>query len=309
MSSILEDYNDRRSLLTQMNYQEIDTRISGFNEWLEATSETMKIIVDLENKVSIELLLAKSKGKAYPPQASTPEEVVRVGLYIMHECECGEKFFALITKLRIKPPYNTNSIQDICQEALNRYVEPALDFIGRRLEQDFTPEPAPSPFLELSLQYPPEIHQSRIKFISDYPNPARAAFVMMRFGNTPAHEAIENAIQSALEKYGITALRADQKEYHDDLFPNVLTYIYGCHFGIAVFERLEKEEFNPNVALEVGYMRALRKPICLLKDKTLTALQTDLVGKLYREFDPQNPAGTIPNELDSWLRDKDIITA
>ena len=63
------------------------------------------------------------------------------------------------------------------------------------------------------------------------------------------------AIQSTLGTFGIAALRADDKEYHDDLLPNVLTYIYGCRFGIAVFERLEAEDFNPNVSLEVGYMR------------------------------------------------------
>ncbi|MCX5713215.1 MAG: hypothetical protein NT033_00025 [Candidatus Omnitrophica bacterium] len=88
-------------------------------------------------------------------------------------------------------------------------------------------------------------------------------------------------------------LRADDKCYHDDLFPNILTYLWGCSIGIAVFERLEADEFNPNVSLEVGYMRALGKPICLLKDKTLRTLQTDLIGKLYTPFDPQNPEGSI----------------
>jgi hypothetical protein len=97
------------------------------------------------------------------------------------------------------------------------------------------------------------------------------------------------------------------KKYHDDLFGNVLTYLHGCAFGVAVFERLEAEEFNPNVSLEVGYMRALRKSVCLLKDNTLKTLHTDLAGKLYKEFDPQNPTTSIPKELEKWLRDKDIL--
>src|SRR3990172_35156 len=91
-------------------------------------------------------------------------------------------------------------------------------------------------------------------------------------------------------------------------FPNILTYIYGCEFGIAVFERIESDEFNPNVSLEVGYMLALRKPVCLLKDRTLEILQADLVGKIYRVFDPQDPVGTIQDELSQWLRDKEIVT-
>lgn len=58
------------------------------------------------------------------------------------------------------------------------------------------------------------------------------------------------------------------------------------------------------VALEVGYIMALRKPVCLLKDKTLKALPTDLVDKLYRVFDPQDPQGTIPDGISKCLIDR-----
>ena len=153
---------------------------------------------------------------------------------------------------------------------------------------------------------PVEIRESLKQFRADHPDPSRVAFLMMRFGTTKAHKDITAAIRKALDPLGITALRADDKQYHDDLFPNVLTYAYGCGFGIAVFERIETEEFNPNVALEVGYMFALKKPICLIKDKTLKTLQTDLVGKLYRIFDPLDPVGTIPPEISQRLKDKGL---
>jgi nucleoside 2-deoxyribosyltransferase len=74
-----------------------------------------------------------------------------------------------------------------------------------------------------------------------------------------------------------------------------------------VFERLKSDQFNPNVSLEVGYMLALRKPVCLLKDATLTALTTDLVGKLYKAFDPQDPVGSIPEELLKWCKDRHFV--
>jgi hypothetical protein len=64
------------------------------------------------------------------------------------------------------------------------------------------------------------------------------------------------------------------------------------------------ENFNPNVSLEVGYMSTMDKPVCPLKDQTLTTLQADLVGKLYREFDPQDPINTIPPNLYWWLADR-----
>lgn len=156
---------------------------------------------------------------------------------------------------------------------------------------------------------PAEISDSLDKFREDFPDPAKAAFIMMRFGSTTAHEKITEAISKTLDPLGITALRADRRKYHDDLFPNILTYIHGCRFGVAVFERIEADDFNPNVSLEVGYMLGLRKSVCLLKDRTLKTLHTDLVGKLYRQFDPQDPLGTIPNELSKWIADRDLAPA
>lgn len=154
---------------------------------------------------------------------------------------------------------------------------------------------------------PVEITESLRRFQSDNPDPDRSAFIIMRFGSTPAHESIVRGIRKALEKHGIVGLRADDKEYHSDLWSNIRTYMHGCRFAIAVFERLEADEFNPNVALEVGYLNALGKHVCLLKDRTLRLLPTDIVGKLYRTFDNQAAEETIPEQLENWMRDKDII--
>jgi hypothetical protein len=154
---------------------------------------------------------------------------------------------------------------------------------------------------------PPELSESTKRFSSDHPDPNKVAFIMMRFGETSAHKDIVESLRSELAKHGITGLRADDKGYHDDLLSNILTYVYGCGFGIAVFERIEQDEFNPNVALEVGYMMALRKPLLLLKDRTLDNLHADLIGKLYKKFDPQNISKSVGPEVQRWLRDKGII--
>ena len=150
---------------------------------------------------------------------------------------------------------------------------------------------------------PPSISNSLRRFHARYPNPAKLGFIMMRFGRTPAHQRIVDGIRSALQPIGCTALRADDQQYSDDLLSNILTYIYGCGFGIAVFERIEQEDFNPNVSFEVGWMLGLQKQVCLLKDRTLKTLHTDLVGKLYRTFDPQDPVATIKVELERWVAD------
>lgn len=158
----------------------------------------------------------------------------------------------------------------------------------------------------LDLQHPEEIAQSLRVFREEHPDPLSTCFVMMRMGEGKAHNQIADAIRSTLKHRGIKAVRADDKEYHSELYYNVLTYMHGCGFGVAVFERIEQEEFNPNVSLEVGYMLALGKDVCLLKDRTLRTLHADLIGKLYRPFDPQDITETIAQALPGWLRDKGL---
>jgi hypothetical protein len=160
---------------------------------------------------------------------------------------------------------------------------------------------------EIFMRAPAEIHDSLERFQQDHPHPSKVAFIMMQFGKTKAHEAIVAGIRSALKAHGVEAVRADDKDYHDNVFPNIQTYIFGCGFGIAVFERLESDQFNPNVSLEVGYMLALGKPVCLLKDATLKTLATDLVGKLYKAFDTQDPGGSIPDQILKWCMDRRLV--
>jgi hypothetical protein len=156
---------------------------------------------------------------------------------------------------------------------------------------------------------PPEIHRSLKSFQEDYPDPSKTAFIMMPFGTTTAHMRIAEGIRKVLSEHGITALRADDRAFHADLWQNVMTYIYGCGFGIAVFDRIETEMFNPNVAFEVGYMMALGMDVCLLKDKTLKNLQADLMGKLYVEFDTQNPKKDFNSVLLKWLKGRKLVPA
>jgi len=144
------------------------------------------------------------------------------------------------------------------------------------------------------------------QFQSDHPNASEAAFIMMNFGYSETRAELVRTIKSVLWDAGIAVLRADDKQYHDDLFYNILTYIHGCGIGIAVFERTDAQEFNPNVSLEVGYMMALGKPVCFLKDEAWRALNTDLFGKLYIEYSPQYPSISMQRNFRCWLEDKGL---
>ena len=43
--------------------------------------------------------------------------------------------------------------------------------------------------------------------------------------------------------------------------------------------------------------------VCLLKDKKLPKLPSDLISKMYKEYDSDDVEGTLPEQLGLWIRD------
>lgn len=154
---------------------------------------------------------------------------------------------------------------------------------------------------------PASIRASVLRLFQDYPEYHNNCFLIMSFSPTKFHNKIQQILKHTFEKFQINLLRADGRSYSDDLLGNIETYLHGCSFAIAVFERLESEVYNPNVSFEVGYLHGLKKPICLLKERTMHRLHSDLMGKLYVEFDMQDIEGTLPLGLEKWMKDKKII--
>ena len=162
-------------------------------------------------------------------------------------------------------------------------------------------------YQRLAQPHPPEIAISLDRLRQRYPDYGKCGFLIMRFTAAKPYARILQAIDGTARARGLSILRADTHDFHGDLLSNVRTYLHGCSFGIAVFERIESEEPNANVGLEVGYLMALNKPVLLLKDRTLPQLHTDLAGRLYKTFDPHDPEGTIPAQLSKWFEDHGIV--
>lgn len=176
--------------------------------------------------------------------------------------------------------------------------------VGCKTNMEISYLTAPTEYVvERSIPSDLELNVRNLK--NDYPG-KKIAFIIMRFGSGKAYDSIVSSIRLTLEPYGIVALRADDKEYHDDLFSNILTYIYACDFGVAIYENILDNRHNPNVALEVGVMYGLGKKVCLLKQRG-TDMYSDITGKLYKEFDIQDIEETIHRNLDKWLKDKSLI--
>jgi hypothetical protein len=213
---------------------------------------------------------------------------------IVHQVriEIGEVAWAFST------PLNTSNqeLEDYIQQIVEQYVNTTLQTQnkpGKRISEEAVSSP--------------EIASGLEKFRADYPIGRKTAFIIMQFGATKPHAALVECIKKTLAIHKITALRADDKEYMEDLFPNIKTYMHGCDFGVAVFDRITEDDFNPNVSLEVGYMLGMGKNVLLLKDKTLKSLQTDLAGKLYKPFDTTDVDNTMPQQIEKWLADKGLL--
>lgn len=175
------------------------------------------------------------------------------------------------------------------------------------VDSNFADEPAVTPVSTLAQPHPPEIAMSLDRLRTKYPDPKKLGFLVMRFTAAKPFARIVEIIKETAAKFGVVVVRADENEFHADLWGNVRTHLHGCGFGIAVYERIETDEPNANVGLEVGYLMAMNKPVLLLKDKTVQTLQADLAGKLYKEFDPHDPEATVPDQLNKWLENNGII--
>lgn len=141
------------------------------------------------------------------------------------------------------------------------------------------------------------------KFNKDHPDVDKNVFIAMRFRQGKQFQEIHQAIKISLAKYGLRGVRADDRVYplDGDLWSNVCVYMMACKYAVCVFEEIDEREFNPNVPLEYGFMRALNRQVLLLKDSRMPCLPTDMTGKIYRLFDSYNIAETIQQQVGEWV--------
>ncbi len=125
------------------------------------------------------------------------------------------------------------------------------------------------------------------------------AFIIMPF-DKELNVVHENIVR-ILEAYGFKALRADNYNFEENVWDNIKIYLDCCLFGIAIFDKSLKQKYNPNVALEVGYLIASEKKVCLLKDKNLEKMPSDLLARLYQEYDNSDLATSLSCALNKWL--------
>jgi hypothetical protein len=147
------------------------------------------------------------------------------------------------------------------------------------------------------------------RFFDDHTDYRKNVFIMTRFttGNKLLEE-LDTEVRRVLKTNDLNPLRADDKMYLRDrnLWNNVCVYMNCCKYGIAILEDRVANEFNPNVAIEYGYMRALNKPVLLLADTGFRNLRADIIGTLREQFDITDIKGTIDNPINIWLKELNL---
>lgn len=139
------------------------------------------------------------------------------------------------------------------------------------------------------------------EFLNDHPDPDHNVFVMMRFLASDRLDETHEALKDVLARRGFYAVRADDRDYTGELWSNIEVYMTCCHYGIAVFEDIEKRDFNPNVSLELGYMLGRRRRCLILKEQRLPDLPADVVHRLYKPFDMFNITASVSREVTRWV--------
>jgi hypothetical protein len=153
---------------------------------------------------------------------------------------------------------------------------------------------------------PPALIKPLHAFLEEYPF-ERNVFGMTRFpGKTTAGkiDPIAPALKAAkavCEKHGLVFHLASDRSIVDDLWPNVAAHMWGCRYGIAFFEALTAKGLNYNLNIEVGSCLVLGRRLALLKDPSVKAMPTDLVGHIYHDVKLARPS-TVTKSLDGWIK-------
>jgi hypothetical protein len=112
-----------------------------------------------------------------------------------------------------------------------------------------------------------------------------------------------NTVKKAVNEAGYRPLLAADFKLHDNLWDNIECLMLACPRGIAIVEDRFNANLNPNVAMEWGWMRAMKKPVLFLVEKAVPTTQSpaDVMGLIKGQFDWNNPEADIPRLVAEYL--------
>ncbi len=137
----------------------------------------------------------------------------------------------------------------------------------------------------------------------------KSVFVMTKFPSPGVPEqkdrdlqGVIDAVTAAVRVAGFVPRVASDRDFHPQLWDNVELYLLGCHRGVAIVEDRYLTELNPNVVMEWGWMRSMRKPVLFLLEQGFTRLRADLTGLIQAPFDWDDPAPGVSSAVQKFLK-------
>lgn len=115
-------------------------------------------------------------------------------------------------------------------------------------------------------------------------------------------EGVILAVRDALAPHGLILHRADDRIVDEDLLGNVAAYMWACRYGIALAEDRVGRGLNYNLVIEVGSMLMAGRRCTLLKDHTVPAMPTDLIGRIYKPVDLDD-LDLVTSAIHAWAAD------
>lgn len=107
-------------------------------------------------------------------------------------------------------------------------------------------------------------------------------------------QKVIDTVTASVAARGYHPQLASQTKLHANLWENLECQMLACGRGIAIVEDRFNPKLNPNVAMEWGWMRAMKKPVLYLVEKSVAYVPADVAGLINSRFDWNDPQATIP---------------
>jgi nucleoside 2-deoxyribosyltransferase len=131
--------------------------------------------------------------------------------------------------------------------------------------------------------------------MTKYPDPKKPAVT------DPQLNAVIQTVAAAVTAQQHVPRIASDKDYHSKIWDNVELHMLGCRRAIAIVQDKVKKEFNPNVAIEWGWMLALNRPVLYLVERKFKQQRADWQGMTEYEFDWADPAPGVDAAVAKFL--------
>jgi hypothetical protein len=109
-----------------------------------------------------------------------------------------------------------------------------------------------------------------------------------------------DAIRVGVAKHGLVLHVASDANARDTLWENVVTYMWACKYAIVLVDASDGY-LNSNVMIEVGGMLMTGRRCAILRDVSVPAMPSDLVGHIYKPVELSDHKATL-NVIDAWIK-------